>query len=60
MPSLIGVLHHLEHISSSKQSFVKKMFQRIFISEFTDRHKFMHLSKATETQDKNDSSALLR
>lgn len=60
MPSLIGVLHHLEHISSSKQSFVKKMFQRIFTSEFTDKHKFMHLSRSTETQATNDSNALLR
>ena len=50
MPSLIGALQHLEHISSSKQSQVKKLFQRMFTSEFTDKYKFMMLNSVTDSQ----------
>ena len=60
MPSLIGVLQHLEDISSSKQSQVKKLFQRMFTSEFTDKYKFMMLNCVTDTTMKQDSNALLR
>lgn len=60
MPCLMGVLQHVEDISSSKQSQVKKLFQRIFVSEFTDRHKFMSLNAVTEHQANGDSNALLR
>jgi pre-rRNA-processing protein TSR1 len=49
VPSIIGVLQHLEHISTSKQSYVKKLFQRIFTSEFTDKFKFMYLNSVNET-----------
>lgn len=55
MLSLIGVLQHLEHISSSKQSQVKKLFARIFTSEFTDRYKFMTLNGVTAHQKNADS-----
>lgn len=48
MPSLIGVLQHLEHQSSSKHSQIKRLFQRIFESEFTDKYKFMSLNKSSE------------
>ena len=60
MPSLIGVLQHLEHISSSKHSYVKKLFQRIFESEFTEKYKFMQLNKSSESLLSSDSNALLR
>lgn len=60
MPSLIGVLQHLEHVSSSKQSQVKKLFQRMFTSEFTDKYKFMMLNAVHEVHLKQDSNALLR
>ena len=49
MPSLVGVLQHLEHISSSKHSQVKKLFQRMFVSEFTDKYRFLTLNGVTET-----------
>ena len=49
MPTLIGVLQHLEHISSSKQSQVKKLFQRMFVSEFTDKFKFLMLNAVTDS-----------
>lgn len=48
MPSLIGVLQHLEAISSVKQPYVKKLFQRIFTSEFTDKYKFMFQNNSTD------------
>lgn len=60
MPSLIGVLQHIEHVSSSKHSQVKKLFQRIFESEFTDNYKFMHLNKSSDSLLNSDSNALLR
>jgi pre-rRNA-processing protein TSR1 len=60
MPSLIGVLQHLEFVSSSKHSYVKKLFQRIFESEFTDKYKFMPLNKSSEVLQNTDSNALLR
>ena len=60
IPSLIGVLQHIEHLSSSKHSYVKKLFQRIFTSEFTDKYKFMHLNASSENQIATDSCALLR
>ena len=56
-PSLIGVLQHVEKISSKKQSQIKRLFLRYFVSEFTDKHKFMCVNALTETQDIN---ALLR
>jgi len=36
LPSLIGVLQHLEKVSSKKQPQIKKLFQRYFESEFTN------------------------
>jgi hypothetical protein len=39
---------------------VKKLFQRIFESEFTDKYKFMSLNKSTDTLCYNDANALLR
>lgn len=39
---------------------VKKLFQRIFTSEFTDKYKFMFMNNTTETQAANDSNAILR
>jgi pre-rRNA-processing protein TSR1 len=60
MPSLIGVLQHLEFVSSSKQSYVKKLFQRIYESEFTENYKFMYLNKSSEALQNTDSNALLR
>jgi hypothetical protein len=60
MPSLIGVLQHIEHISSIKHSYVKKLFTRIFTSEFTDNYKFMPLNKSSEIIQNTDSNALLR
>jgi len=60
MPSLIGVLQHLEFVSSSKHSYVKKLFQRIFESEFTEKYKFMPLNKSSEVIQNTDSNALLR
>lgn len=60
MPSLIGALQHLEHIGSSKQSQVKKLFSRMFTSEFTDKYKFMMLNGVNESQMSMDSNALLR
>lgn len=60
MPSLIGVLQHIEHISSIKHSYVKKLFTRIFTSEFTDNYKFMPLNKSSDIIQNTDSNALLR
>jgi len=44
MPTMIGCLQHMEHLSSSKHSYVKRLFQRIFESEFTDKYKFMTMN----------------
>ena len=60
MPSLIGVLQHIENISSIKHSYVKKLFTRIFTSEFTDNYKFMPLNKSSDIIQNTDSNALLR
>lgn len=60
MPTMIGVLQHLEEISSSKHSYVKKLFQRIFESEFTDKFKFHTLNRVTESVLTSDANALLR
>jgi hypothetical protein len=60
MPSMIGVLQHIEHLSTSKHSMVKKLFTRIFESEFTDKYKFMTLNRSSETLLSSDSNALLR
>ena len=57
---MVGVLQHLEDISSSKHSYVKKLFQRIFESEFTDKYKFHTLNRSTDTTLSNDANALLR
>jgi len=57
LPSLIGVLQHLEQVSSKKQPQIKRLFQRYFTSEFTDRHKFMNVNLANAQTDIN---ALLR
>ena len=46
LPSLIGVLQHLEQVASKKQPQIKKLFTRYFVSEFTDRHKFMSVNLA--------------
>jgi hypothetical protein len=54
---LIGVLQHLEQVSSKKQPQIKRLFQRYFTSEFTDRHKFMNVNLANAQTDIN---ALLR
>ena len=56
-PGLIGVLQHLEKVSSKKQPQIKKLFQRYFTSEFTDRHKFMNVNLVNASTDMN---ALLR
>lgn len=60
LPSLLGVLQHIEHQSSSKHSQVKKLFQRIFESEFTDKCKFMSINKSSDQLLQTDSNALLR
>lgn len=39
---------------------MKKLFQRIFTSEFTDKYKFMFHNSTTEQQAANDSNAILR
>jgi hypothetical protein len=57
MPSLIGVLQHLELASSKKQPQIKRLFGRYFTSEFTDRHKFMNVNLAQASTDVN---AILR
>ena len=55
--SLIGVLQHIEDVSSKRQSQVKRLFQRYFISEFTDKHRFMSVNAMAGDTDVN---ALLR
>ena len=57
LPGLVGVLQHLEKIKSQKQSQLKKLFQRYFESEFTNRQKFMTVNLANSNADVN---ALLR
>jgi pre-rRNA-processing protein TSR1 len=57
MPALIGVLQHLELLSSKKQPQIKRLFLRYFTSEFTDRHKFMNVNLS---QAQTDVNALLR
>lgn len=47
MPALIGCLQHLETVSSKKQPQLKKLFLRYFVSEFTDRYKFLNLNLAS-------------
>ena len=32
----------------------------MFVSEFTDKYRFLHLNSVTETQLANDSNAILR
>lgn len=39
---------------------MKKLFNRMFTSEFTDKHKLMFVNNSTETQGSNDANALLR
>lgn len=57
MPSLVGVLQHLETISSKRQPQIKRLFLRYFTSEFTDRHKFLNVNLSNAQTDVN---ALLR
>lgn len=57
LPSLIGVLQHLELSSSKKHPQIKRLFGRYFTSEFTDRHKLMTVNLANSSTDIN---ALLR
>ena len=57
MVSLIGVLQHLEFASSKKQPQIKKLFNRYFESEFTDKHRFMTVNALHCDSDIN---ALLR
>jgi len=57
MVSLIGVLQHLEYASSKKQPQIKKLFNRYFESEFTDKHRFMTVNALHCDSDIN---ALLR
>ena len=57
LPALIGVLQHLEVISSKRQPQIKRLFERYFVSEFTDKHKFMNVNLANTQTDFN---ALLR
>jgi hypothetical protein len=57
MVSLIGVLQHLEFASSKKQPQIKKLFNRYFESEFTDKHRFMTVNALHCDSDVN---ALLR
>jgi hypothetical protein len=47
----------LETASSKKQSEIKRLFMRYFISEFTDNHKFMSVNAFNSSTDIN---ALLR
>ena len=60
MPTLLGVLQHVECIPSNKQSYVKKLFGRFFFAEFTEKYKFMCLNNVTDNQITNDANALLR
>jgi len=61
MVSLIGVLQHIETISTSKQSAVRKLFNRFFVSEFTYKYKFMNFNAGMNEQTMyNDANALLR
>jgi len=39
---------------------VKKLFTRIYTSEFTDKYKFMYLNNTTESQSNSDTNAILR
>lgn len=39
---------------------MKKLFQRIFESEFTDKYKFMSLNRSSEALLSNDANAMLR
>lgn len=55
--TLIGVLQHIECVSSKRQPQIKALFLRYFQSEFTDRHKFMCVNKYSVDADIN---ALLR
>jgi pre-rRNA-processing protein TSR1 len=57
MTSLIGILQHLEFSSSKRQPQIKKLFERYFVTEFTDQHKFMHVN---ELNLNNDINAILR
>lgn len=53
MPSLIGVLQHLETVSSKRQPQIKRLFLRYFTSEFTDKHKFMNFNLLQAATDVN-------
>ena len=55
--TLVGVLQHIECVSSKRQPQIKALFLRYFQSEFTDRHKFMCVNKYSVDADVN---ALLR
>jgi len=57
MATLIGVLQHLEKASSKRQPQIKRLFLRYFVSEFTDKHKFMCVNALNSSTDVN---ALLR
>ena len=49
MPTLLGVLQHVEAIASSKQNYVKKLFSRFFFAEFTEKYKFMTLNNVSDS-----------
>ena len=55
--SLVGVLQHIECISSKRQPQAKKLFLRYFFSEFQNQSQFMVINKF---QKETDVNALLR
>ena len=48
VPPSIGVLQHIEKINPKKRNMIKKLFQRYFVSEFSDEYKFHVIDGTSE------------
>lgn len=48
IPPSIGILQHLESIHQKKRNQIKKLFQRYFVSEFSDEYKFHVIDGSTQ------------
>lgn len=48
IPSSIGILEHIESIPAKKRNMIKKLFNRYFVSEFSDDYKFHTIDASTQ------------
>lgn len=60
LPPSVGVLQHLEEIPKKKQNEVRKLFNRYFVSELSEKDKFHALSAEDNSQVKSEYKLFLR